>query len=86
MLSGARSRSALALASVRIIVQGKAALLNAWVARSPARFRLPCIVECRALSNTVIVALPYDIGVGREGKDALDSLPAKRLAEFPSRQ
>lgn len=35
---------------------------------------LPSVVDGRSLGYAVIVALPDDVGVGREGEDALDCL------------
>lgn len=42
-------------------------------------FFLTCLVDGGPLCYAVIVALPHDIGIGREGQDALDSLPTTML-------
>lgn len=47
------------------------------MARVSGRLLLASLVNCGALSNTVVVALPYNVGVGREGKQTLDRLPAQ---------
>lgn len=40
-------------------------------------FLLASLVNRRALSNAIVMALPYDIGVGREGKQTFDRFPRK---------
>ena len=38
-------------------------------------FLVASMIDCRALSDAVIMALPYDVGVGREGKQTFDRFP-----------
>lgn len=63
-----------------ILECGLATLARGMVGRSAAAgtantsFFLPGMVDGRALGYAVIVAFPDDVGVGREGEDALDGL------------
>lgn len=40
-------------------------------------FLLTSLVNRRALSNAIVMALPYDVGVDREGKQTFDRFPSK---------
>ena len=41
---------------------------------------MACLINSRALGYAIVVALPDDIGVGREGEEALDCLAGTSLS------
>jgi hypothetical protein len=53
------------------------------MARVSGRLLLASLINCGALSNAVVVALPYNVGVGREGKQTLDRLPTQSESHRP---
>lgn len=66
------------LALVRVVMAGATPLhsrMASWVGGSDLSLLLASLVNGRALGNTVVVALPDDVGVGGKCEHALDGLP-----------
>ena len=54
---------------IRVVINGLSPLTL-----THCTFLVACLINSRALRYAIIVALPDDVGVGREGEKALDCL------------
>jgi hypothetical protein len=69
-----QSHRAPALALIQILMDSLSPLFVSLMYLRCSTFLLASFIQGTPLGDTVIVALPHDVGVGRKGEEALDCL------------